>query len=479
MEGFHVALDVEQRCSQFVGDVADESALGCVEFHLAGEVLHGDGNSLEAFAAAIAHRLQHQPQGAAGFFHGAAHFSAVALAAQHRRQGILQLHRQQIGQQAQQFHALQPASLPAEQAPRCGVDQHHLALRIQQQGAIRHGGNQRLLLHLGGLELLDIGFVIGLELGGHGVETVEKFPQLTPHRQGDASGEIPIGHRAHPPQQLLHRARDREGVEHRPKNHQHPDGDEHSNGDVAGEGCTGNARFIGIHPKGHHAQVAIAADQRHKHIGDLPIWGEVLPNQGVFGALAQVFRQLQAATEQQVIAAAVHLADGDAQVDDPLGVGVKDVAEAAAAAPELFGDPGQLPVFPLRRQRRHIAGQQQGKVAGIAGVPHAGFHLDAVEGKEGEPRHHDAHHQRGYGQQLGLQTEFFPPGSERLHQRLAVAGLGGGAGQGGAKASGSLRTTHLVSDIAADVHPLELHLGQTAVGGGKGLVEIVTLGHRR
>ena len=46
------------------------------------------------------------------------------------------------------------------------------------------------------------------------------------------------------------------------------------------------------------------------------------------------------ATEQQVIAAAVHLADGDAQVDDPLGVGVKDVTEAAAAAPELFGDTG-------------------------------------------------------------------------------------------------------------------------------------------
>jgi hypothetical protein len=34
VESFHVALDVEQRCAQLMGDVADETALGGVELHL-------------------------------------------------------------------------------------------------------------------------------------------------------------------------------------------------------------------------------------------------------------------------------------------------------------------------------------------------------------------------------------------------------------------------------------------------------------
>ena len=55
VEGFHVALDIEQGCAQFVGDVADETALGGVQFHLAAEVLDGDGDSLKAFAGGIPH----------------------------------------------------------------------------------------------------------------------------------------------------------------------------------------------------------------------------------------------------------------------------------------------------------------------------------------------------------------------------------------------------------------------------------------
>ena len=40
-----------------MGDVADEAALGRIQFHLAGEVLDGDGDALEGFTAGITHRL--------------------------------------------------------------------------------------------------------------------------------------------------------------------------------------------------------------------------------------------------------------------------------------------------------------------------------------------------------------------------------------------------------------------------------------
>ena len=78
MEGFHIALDVEQRCAQLVGDIANKATLGGVEFHLPGEVLHGHGNALEGFTTAIAHRLEHQAQGAGRFARGTAHFGIVA-----------------------------------------------------------------------------------------------------------------------------------------------------------------------------------------------------------------------------------------------------------------------------------------------------------------------------------------------------------------------------------------------------------------
>ena len=107
----------------------------------------------------------------------------------------------------------------------------------------------------------------------------------------------------------------------------------------------------------------------------------MLADQRVLGPLPQILRQLEAAAQQQVIAA-VHLADGNAEVDDPLGVGVKDVAEAAAAAPELLGDPSQLAVAAIHGQRCHVAGQQKSQIARIAGVAHARLHLDAVKGEK-------------------------------------------------------------------------------------------------
>ena len=44
-----------------MGDVADETTLSCIELHFSGEILNGDGDSLEGFAAAIADSLEYQP----------------------------------------------------------------------------------------------------------------------------------------------------------------------------------------------------------------------------------------------------------------------------------------------------------------------------------------------------------------------------------------------------------------------------------
>ena len=92
MEGLDVALDVEQRCSQLVGDIADETALGSIELHFTGQVLHRDSNAFQRFTTAITHGLKHQPQGAAGLLGGAAHLCAVPTAAEHGLQWILQFH---------------------------------------------------------------------------------------------------------------------------------------------------------------------------------------------------------------------------------------------------------------------------------------------------------------------------------------------------------------------------------------------------
>ena len=135
----------------------------------------------------------------------------------------MELHGQPFRQFTLEIIPLQIAPLPTEQAAGGGVGQHDPTLLIQQHSPISHGGDQGLLLHLGGGELLDVGFVVGLQLGGHGVEALQQFPQLPAHGHGQAGFKVAARNGAHPPQQFLHRLSDREGVEHRSKDHQHPD----------------------------------------------------------------------------------------------------------------------------------------------------------------------------------------------------------------------------------------------------------------
>ena len=82
MQGFDVALDVEQRRPQLVGDVADETALRRIELHLTGEILNGDGDALQAFSTGIAHGLHHDPEGSGGFAHTAAQVFTIRAAEQ-------------------------------------------------------------------------------------------------------------------------------------------------------------------------------------------------------------------------------------------------------------------------------------------------------------------------------------------------------------------------------------------------------------
>ena len=70
-------------------------------------------------------------------------------------------------------------------------------------------------------------------------------------------------------------------------------------------------------------------DHRHKHIGHPSIRAEVLADEGGVGALLDIGRQFQPPTQEQFAAAGI-AADGNAQVDDPLGIGEKDVAKAPA-----------------------------------------------------------------------------------------------------------------------------------------------------
>ncbi len=322
----------------------------------------------------------------------------------------MQLDRQKIRKLRHQLPVLQVAALPAEQAAGGGIGEHDAAGGIQQHGPIRHGGDQGLLLHLSGCELFDVGFVIGLQLGGHGIESGEQFPQLACHRQIDAGLEVAGGHRAHAAQQLLHRAGDGEGVEHRPEDHQHPDGDEHRHGHFAGEGRAGEGRLVGVHAQPQHAVVVVVADQRNEHIGHPSLGGEVLPDQRVLRATAQFLRQLQPTAQPELpLPAGGRGTDRNAEVDDPIRVGEEDVADAAAGPPELLGDIREFPVLLLRHQFGDVAGEQQTEIAGVAGVVHHGVPLDAVEGQKGDAGHHQAHHQGGDRQQLGLQAEFIPP----------------------------------------------------------------------
>ena len=328
----------------------------------------------------------------------------------------MEFHSQALRQFILQIIPLQIAPLPTEQAAGRGVGQHDPPFLIQQNGPISHCGNQGLLLHLGGGELFNIGFVVGLQLGGHGVEALQQFPQLPAHGQGQAGFEVAPRNRAHAPQQLLHRLGDGEGVEHRSENHQNPDRDEHGHGHLPSEGGTGQEGFIGIDPQGHHPQEPVPIQQGHEYIRHLAIGGEVLANQGVVRPLGEIGRQLQSPAQQLVgrrrpIAPRAHR---DAQVDRPIRIGKHDVAEAAAGLPEPLCHIRQLRLRALAHQGFHIGGQQQAQIPRVARVAHAGVLLDAVEGKESDARHEQAHHQGGHGKQLGLQAEFRPPPGQPL-----------------------------------------------------------------
>ncbi|CAI8164675.1 MAG: Uncharacterised protein [Synechococcus sp. CC9902] len=283
-----------------MGDVADETALGCVQLHLAGEILHGDGDALERFPAGIAHGLQHDAERSGGLANAAAQILTVGAATQQQIEGGMQLDRQQIRQLFHQLLPLQIAAFPAEQTPSCRIRQHDPSLSVQQDGPIGHGGDQGLLFDLRSGELFDVGFVVGLQLRGHRVETGEQFSEFPADGEVDAGVEIAEGDGADAAQQLLHRPGDGEGVEHRAQNHQNPDGDEHRNGDLPGEGCTGECGFVGIDAEPQHAVVTAVADQRNEDVGDAPLGGEVLPHQRVLGSTSEFLRKFEPSVQAQV-----------------------------------------------------------------------------------------------------------------------------------------------------------------------------------
>ena len=96
VQGFDVALDVEQRRAQFMGDVADKTALGCIQLHLSGEVLDGDSDAFEGFTTGITHCLQDDAQGAGRFPHAAAQVFTIRAATEQSIQGTVQLDGQQF-----------------------------------------------------------------------------------------------------------------------------------------------------------------------------------------------------------------------------------------------------------------------------------------------------------------------------------------------------------------------------------------------
>jgi hypothetical protein len=209
------------------------------------------------------------------------------------------------------------------------------------------------------------------------------------------------------------------------EDHQHPDRDEHRHRHLAGEGGAGQQRFIGVDAEGDHAEVAIAAHHRHEHIGDLAVGGEVLADQRVVGPALQIGGQFQPPAEQLLtVGGAAPVAHRNAEVNDAVGIGEDDVAQAAARLPEALRHRGEFAVVAFRHQRCDVGGEQQAEIAGIAGVAHARVPLDAVEGEEGDARHQQAHHQGGDCQQLGLKAEFSPPAGQALAP-VAAAGRGG------------------------------------------------------
>ena len=97
MQGLDVALDVEQRRSQLVRDVADETALCRIELHLTGEILNRDGDAFQALSTGIAHGLHHDSKGAGRIANAAAQVFPVGAVEQQGIQGTVHLDGEQLG----------------------------------------------------------------------------------------------------------------------------------------------------------------------------------------------------------------------------------------------------------------------------------------------------------------------------------------------------------------------------------------------
>ena len=212
----------------------------------------------------------------------------------------MQFHGEELGEFVEKVFPLEVASFPAEETPSCWIGEHDPSIAIEENGAIRHGGDERGLFHLRGLQFLDVGCVVNLQLGSHGVEAIQQFAKFTAHGEADASAEVAIGDRAHAAKQLLHRSGDGEGVEHGPQDHQHPDGDEHRHRHLPGEGRARESRFVGVHPEGQHTQIAVLLHKGNEHIGDQALGGDVLPHQWILGAVPHFRGQFQASIQAEI-----------------------------------------------------------------------------------------------------------------------------------------------------------------------------------
>ena len=136
---------------------------------------------------------------------------------------------------------------------------------------------------------------------------------------------------SHASQKFLHRPCDREGVEHGPQDHKHPDGDEDRNGHLPRQCGAGQSGFTGIHAQSQDAQVVAIAHQGDEDIRDLALGCEVLTDQGALRSCLQLGREFQPTCQPQIAAGIGGIAaDRNAEVDNSLWIGEEDVAETRA-----------------------------------------------------------------------------------------------------------------------------------------------------
>ena len=164
----------------------------------------------------------------------------------------------------------------------------------------------------------------------------------------------------------------------------------------------------------------------------------MLTHQWVLGPPPQFLRQFKPPIEAKVsFGGRRGRTDGNAEVDDSIRIGEEDVANAAAGAPEFFCNVCEFAVLPLGHQFGDISRKEQSQIPGVAGVVHDGIALDAAEGQKGDAGHHQAHHQGGDGQKLGLQAEFCPPSGDPLPETLGIRIRPAGFRQGPVSGRGS------------------------------------------